>query len=254
MGEVLCALNDMQLGLEKKSVAVTGAGGGIGRVIARAFAGEGARVLATDLDSVIGAAASESGIAHFGADLCTLDGAEAAVAQAVAQFGGLDVVVNCAGISEPARLEETTEASWQRVININLSASWRMCRAALPELKKTRGNIVNIASFAGKRGTLFGDNAAYTASKAGVIGLTHALALECAQHGVRVNAVAPGPVATPMLQALPAEKRGQLAAMIPLGALPSPQGVADAVVFLASARAAAITGEITDVNGGLYLD
>lgn len=244
----------MQLGLEEKSVVVTGACGGIGRVIARAFADEGARVLATDLDSAVDAAAGDSCIAHFAADLFTPGGAEAAVAQAVAKFGGLDVVVNCAGISEPARLEETTEASWQRVININLSASWRICRAALPELKKTRGNIVNIASFAGKRGTLFGDNAAYTASKAGVIGLTHALALECAQDGVRVNAVAPGPVETPMLRALPAEKRERLTAMIPLGALPSPQDVADAVVFLASARAAAITGEITDVNGGLYLD
>lgn len=244
----------MQLGLEKKSVVVTGACGGIGRVIARAFADEGARVLATDLDSAVDAAAGDSGIDRFTADLFALDGAEAVVARAVARFGGLDVVVNCAGVSEPARLEETTEASWQRVLNINLSASWRMCRAALPELKKTRGNIVNIASFAGKRGTLFGDNAAYTASKAGVIGLTHALALECAPDGVRVNAVAPGPVETPMLQALPAEKRERLAAMIPLGALPSPQDVADAVVFLASARAAAITGEITDVNGGLYLD
>lgn len=244
----------MRLGLENKSVVVTGACGGIGGVIARAFAGEGARVLATDLDSAVDAAASDACIAHFAADLLTLHGAEAVVAQAVAKFGGLDAVVNCAGISEPARLEETTEASWQRVLNINLSASWRMCRAALPELKKTRGNIVNIASFAGKRGTLFGDNAAYTASKAGVIGLTHALALECAPDGVRVNAVAPGPVETPMLRALPAEKRERLAAMIPLGALPSPQDVADAVVFLASARAVAITGEITDVNGGLYLD
>ena len=244
----------MDLNLQNKSVIVTGACGGIGAVIARGFAAEGARVTATDLPAAIDAQTGDADIETFAADLRASSEVDALVAHAVERFGGLDVVVNSAGISEPSPIRETDEASWQRVIDINLSAAWRLCRAALPALQDTRGNIVNLASFAGKRGTLFGDNASYTASKAGIIGLTHALALEGAAQGVRVNAVAPGPVDTPMLQALPAEKRAQLSALIPLGRLISTKDVADAVVFLASERAAAITGEIMDVNGGLYLD
>lgn len=243
----------MRLDFRKKTVIVTGASGGIGGVIARNFHIEGANVLATDV-SIARAGKNTKRLKWHRADISNMEGAESVVARAVAEFGGADVLVNCAGVSEPAKLENTDEESWQRVLNINLSAPWRLCRAAMPELKKTRGNIVNIASFAGKRATLFGDNASYTASKSGVIGLTYALALECAPSGVRVNAVAPGPVNTPMLQALPAKKRAQLASMIPLGVLPSPDDIAGAVLFLASARAAAVTGEIMDVNGGLYLD
>lgn len=242
----------MDLQLRDQSIVVTGACGGIGAVIARGFAAEGACVLATDLPEAAAGAGAPRGV--FAADLTAAEDAAAVVAQAAERFGRLDVIVNCAGISEPSPIENTGEESWRRVIDVNLSAVWRLCRAALPALKTTHGNIVNIASFAGKRGTLFGDNASYTASKAGVIGLTYALALECAPHGVRVNAVAPGPVDTPMLQALPAEKRAQLTGLIPLGELIPPQAVADAVLFLASARAAAVTGEIMDVNGGLYLD
>ncbi len=241
----------MKLGLDGKPVVVTGAAGAIGSAIARSFADEGAHVLATDIRDP---APERTSIAAFVADISSEQGAAEVVAQAVAKLGGVEVLVNCAGISEPAQLETTSEESWQRVMNINLTAPWRLCREAMPELKKARGCIVNIASFAGKRATLFGDNASYTASKAGIIGLTHALALECAKDGVRVNAIAPGPVDTPMLQALPEDKRKQLASMIPLGALPAPQDIADAVAFLASSRASCITGEIMDVNGGLYLD
>ena len=242
----------MDLQLFGKAAIVTGAAGGIGRVIAARLAEEGARVLATDL--ALSAALEIPGARPFAADIGGEDGAKSVVRAAVDFFGRVDILVNCAGVSAPAAIEDASEESWRLVMNINLDAPWRMSRAAMPHLRAVRGGIVNIASFAGKRATLFGDNASYSASKAGVIGLTHALALECAKDGIRVNAVAPGPVETPMLRALPREKRDRLAGMIPLGKLPSPEDIADAVAFLASARAASVTGEIMDVNGGLYLD
>ena len=242
----------MDLNLSQKVAIVTGAAGGIGGVIVSRLAEEGAKVLATDL--AVSGVSETPQVRPFAADIGTEEGAASVVRAAADAWRGADILVNCAGVSAPGAIDETDEESWRFVMNVNLDAPWRMCRAALPLLRKNRGAIVNIASFAGKRATLFGDNASYSASKAGVIGLTYALALECAKDGVRVNAVAPGPVETPMLRALPQEKREQLAGMIPLGKLPTPADIADAVAFLASGRAASITGEIMDVNGGLYLD
>ena len=245
----------MDLGLSRKVVIVTGASGGIGGEIVSRFAGEGAFVLATDIVAPKdGGKSKDSKVRDFVSDIGNESGAADVVQAAVDAFGRVDILVNCAGVSAPASIDDTDEESWRAVMNVNLDAPWRVCRAAMPQLRANRGAVVNIASFAGKRATLFGDNASYSASKAGVIGLTYALALECAADGVRVNAVAPGPVETPMLLALPDEKRERLAGMIPLGKLPTPADIADAVVFLASARAASITGEIMDVNGGLYLD
>lgn len=240
----------MQIDMNNKTVVVTGAAGGIGSAIVSTFAAAAANVLATDL----AVAKINTEVESCAADIATMEGAQQVIAHAIEKFGQVDVLVNCAGISEPSLLEETTEESWQRVLNVNLTAPWRLSQAVMPELKKTRCNIVNIASFAGKRATLFGDNASYTASKSGIIGLTYALALECAPAGVRVNAVAPAPVNTRMLQTLPQGKRDLLTDMIPLGVLPEPCDIANAVLFLASRLASCITGEIMDVNGGMYLD
>lgn len=140
-------------------------------------------------------------------------------------------------------------------MDINLNAAFFASRAAFTQMKARGGGvIINIGSFAGKRGTLFGNNASYATSKAGIIGLTKALVLEGAKVGVRVAAVCPGVVETDMLKAHSEEARKKLAAMIPLGRFATPREIANVVVFLCSPAASHITGVALDVNGGLYLD
>ena len=236
----------MDLGLTDKVVMVTGASGGIGSVVVAVLAEEGAFPVGVDM-----VPAPDVCIVS---DLSAPETAESCVTDCIARFGRIDGLIHCAGISRPQPLSGTDDATWNSVLDVNLSSFFRICRAAERALTESTGSVASIASFAGKRGTLFGDNASYTVSKAGVIGLTHALALEWAPRGIRVNAVAPGPVDTPMLRELPMEKRDRIQAQVPLGRLPSPRDVADALVFLISARATSITGEIMDVNGGLYLD
>ena len=239
----------MKLNLNNKVVIVTGANGGIGTEICKQYLAEDAKVVATDLT-----ADSYNTTEFITADISNQEGVEKINKFTLNTFNQIDILINCAGISEPSSLVTTSEESWNKVININLTAPWRLSKKVMPELIKSKGNIVNLASFAGKRATLFGDNASYTASKSGIIGLTYALALEYAKDGVRVNAVAPGPVNTPMLQALPQEKRDQLLELIPLKKLPTITDIANAILFLSSDAAKCITGEIMDVNGGLYLD
>lgn len=239
----------MDLGLRDKVVLVTGAAGGIGREVVSTLKAEGARVVS--IDRVEGPANCDASVV---VDLAAPGSEARCVEEAIGRFGRIDALIHCAGISRPAYIGQTQDTVWNQVMDVNLNSLFRLCRALEPHLIASIGAVASIASFAGKRGTLFGDNASYTTSKAGVIGLTHALALEWARHGVRVNAVAPGPVDSPMLRELPKEKLAQLLGFIPLGRLPGAQDVADALVFLISARAASITGEITDVNGGLYLD
>ncbi len=247
---------------EDKVVLVTGGGGGIGRAIALAFAAQGARVMIADLP---GAAAEESlrllhqqgsPAAFVSVDVTQAAQVAAMVATTVQQFGALDVAVNNAGIEGSARVPvaEHAQQAWDAVIAVNLTGVFLCMKHQLPALLKTRGAIVNMASVAGLSGSRIG--AAYHASKHGVVGLTKAAALEYAEHGVRINAVAPGVIHTPMaerLQLVDAPGAQRVLAAHPLGRLGTPQDVASAVLWLCSPGAAFITGHTLPVDGGYLI-
>ncbi len=243
-----------------KSVLVTGATSGIGAAAARAFAAAGARVLFTGRSLSRGAAvaASIDGDAQFvAADLLDAGACARLVAEAVSRFGGLDVLVNNAGVIHRVSAPETSDEQWRETMAINVDAVFYLCRAAIPVMEKQGGGaIVNVASDASLIAAP--DMAAYCASKGAVLQLTRAMAIDHAAQGIRVNAVCPDNVDTPMLE----EEARQLGAAygdylaaadaaIPLGRVAQPEDVADAVLFLASDRAAMITGIGLPVDGGV---
>jgi 3-oxoacyl-[acyl-carrier protein] reductase len=179
---------------------------------------------------------------------------DAVVQDVLDRWGTLDILVNNAGIYEVLPVEEITEAQWDRVLAVNLKGAFLCCQAVIPIMKRQgAGRIVNIASSAGKTGgTLAG--AHYSVSKAGLICLAKQLARELGPHGITVNAVAPGRIDTPMIQAVPEAENEVFRQRTPLGRLGTAEDVANAVLFLASDEASFITGEILDVNGGLLID
>jgi|SRR5581483_4029282 len=249
----------MDLHLEGKVVLITGAGGGIGRETAALFAQEGAAVVCADQDEARAQAAAEvvraTGPRALGIalDVTSAQDVERAVAQAEASVGPIDVLVNAAGIYHVGTIGEIDERAWDRLLDINLKGTFLVCRAVLPRmLERGRGSIVNLASISGRtRSTLAAPS--YVASKAGVIGLTMSLAAQSAVHGVRVNAVAPGPVDTNMIRGLSSDLQERLIATIPMGRLATPREVAQAIAFLASDAASFITGETLNVNGGAFM-
>jgi NAD(P)-dependent dehydrogenase (short-subunit alcohol dehydrogenase family) len=243
--------------LERKIALVTGGGSGIGRAAAVAFAREGARVVVADVD---GAAASATAALLPGDSLgVTFDVShstevEAVVQRVVDQFGRLDCAFNNAGIEggpPGTRLHEYAEDVWDRVIDVDLKGVWLCMKYELAVmLAQGSGAIVNTSSIAGLVG---GGNTAYVASKHGVLGLTRRAALEYGRHGIRVNAVCPGSIRTPMLerllQALP-EREARLTGEAPLGRLGRPEEVAEAVVWLCSDSASFVTGHGLVIDGG----
>jgi NAD(P)-dependent dehydrogenase (short-subunit alcohol dehydrogenase family) len=243
----------VDLGLGGRLAVVTGAAQGIGLAIATAFRGEGARVLLVDRSDAVTAAAADIGGEALVVDLSTLESA-AIIADAAQRLGGAQVLVNNAGVTKPGNIAEIADDDWDFVLSVNLDAVFRLTRGLWMQLQSSGGAIVNMASFAGKRATLFGNNASYTVSKHGVAGLTRAAAMDGAKVGIRVNAVAPGVVSTEMVKAHDAATRQQIAGMIPLGRYAEPAEIADAVLFLASRRASHVTGEVMNVNGGLVMD
>jgi len=241
---------------EGKVVMVTGAGSGIGRATAARFASEGARVSASDVNAE-GLAATMDMLDGAGHHSQILDVSQAqacrdAVAATVAACGRLDVLCNIAGFAGAYHLHEVSEEFWQRMIAVNLSGVFFMCQAAMPHLLESKGNIVNMASSAALVGQIY--NAAYCASKGGVNLLTKALAVEFATRGVRVNAVCPGGVNTPLMKNYRMPENPELAVFARLNSLvqpcAEPEEIAGAVAYIASEEARFITGDSLTIDGG----
>jgi meso-butanediol dehydrogenase/(S,S)-butanediol dehydrogenase/diacetyl reductase len=238
-----------------KVVIVTGAGSGIGEATARRFSQEGASVaLVGDhrkkVDAVARQLPRERTFVQK-ADVSKLGDMEKVVAATVRKFGGLHVMVNNAGIFEGASVTRTKPAEWERVIATNLGGVFNGSRAALPELLKTKGCIVNTASVSGLAADW--DASAYNASKGGVVNLTRAMAMDYGRQGVRVNAVAPSFTLTNMTQDMAKNKKlvAKFMERMPLGRIIQPEDVAAVIAFLASDDARMVTGVILPVDGGV---
>ena len=235
---------------------VTGASRGIGRAIATKLAQDGWRVIGT-ATSEAGAAAITEALAPHGGRGLVLNVTDAAAAQAavddiVAKDGGLHLLVNNAGITRDGLSMRMKDEDWDAVIDTNLKAVFRLCRAATkPMMKQRAGRIVNITSVVGASGNP--GQANYCAAKAGVAGLTRSLARELGSRGITVNCVAPGFIATDMTEVLPEAQKAALLGQIPLGRLGQPGEIAAAVAFLASPAASYITGTELHVNGGMFM-
>ncbi len=246
-----------------KSVLVTGGGSGIGAASCRAFATAGARVAVIDRDGAaaerIAAALSnqpgnQPGASAHALDVSDHDAFARIAAEIAATAGGIDVLVNCAGTITQKTIATMNMAEWDRVMAVNLGGVFNGIQAVLPHMKARGGGaIVNIASIAGRR-ISFGGGANYSASKAGVLGLTRHAAYELAPDKIRVNAVCPGPTATPFAGAAPSpEQKAARAKKIPLGRMVEPEDIAEAVLFLASPAASMCTGIALDVDGGVLI-
>jgi meso-butanediol dehydrogenase/(S,S)-butanediol dehydrogenase/diacetyl reductase len=229
--------------LDGKVALVSGGASGIGAAVAERFVDEGATVVPCDLTPIDGGVVC---------DVRDVDACRAAVAETVTRHGRLDVLANVAGVAAGNRIEAVTPDEWRRVIDINLTGTFLLSQAALPALLETQGTIINMASLAGVHAAPY--NAAYCASKGGVVMLTKSMAMELAKTGVRVNAVCPGAVDTPLLGnfVLPEDADFDLLmrSMSPTGQLIDPAEVAAAVAYLASTDAASVNGATLVIDGG----
>jgi len=239
---------------------VTGGGSGIGRAVCLQLAGRGVLVAVTDIrlpsaQQVADDIVSRGGEAAAYQANVTLNGdVENVVQQVVQRFSRIDILVNCAGIYQVGPIASVSENEWDRVIDTNLKGTFLFCKAVVPVMQRQgRGAIVNLSSISGRtKSTLAAVN--YVASKAGVIGLTMALANQLAADGIRVNCVAPGTIDTPMTSSVfSADDVERFRRQIPLGRMGQPDEVAAAIVFLASPEASFITGETLNVNGGAFM-
>ncbi|CAA0087257.1 Dihydroanticapsin 7-dehydrogenase [Zhongshania aliphaticivorans] len=243
---------------ENKVVLVTGAGAGIGRASALRLAAEGASLCCADINeadllSLVDEITSLGGRAIAQCfDISEVGAAERCVQLCRSEFGKLDAVVNMAGILRFANCHELDLAVWEKVISVNLSGTFMLCKAALPELLKTKGNIVNAASTASLQGLPWG--VAYAASKGGVLALTRSIAVEYAKRGVRANCVCPGDINTNMSQGVkfPVDADFDLLSRITsLSGAKGPEVVAGVIAMLASEDGCHITGEHIRVDGGI---
>ena len=241
--------------LDGKAALVTGASGGIGAAIARALHGQGASVVLSGTRAdALAALAGELGERAFvcPADLSDPAAPDALVAAAEAAAGPLHVLVNNAGLTRDMLALRMSDADWQAVLEVDLAAPFRLARAVLRGMLRRRaGRIINISSIVGATGNAGQVN--YAAAKAGLVGMSKALAQEVASRGITINVVAPGFIATPMTARLSPQQREKLSAAIPLGRLGQPADVAAAVAYLAADEAGWVTGATLHVNGGMAM-
>ena len=244
--------------LKDKVAVVTGASQGIGRDTALALSGAGAKVAVAARNEEKLAALAKDIVAKGGEaftvkmDVSDADQVKAGFKQVVEKFGRLDILVNNAAITRDGLAMRMKADDWDAVIRTNLTGAHLCIQQALPTMMKARaGRIINIASVVAQMGNA--GQANYVAAKAGLIGLTKAIAMEIASRNITVNAVAPGFVETPMTDLLGAKVKDDLKTRIPLGRMGSARDVAAAIVFLASDEAGYITGHVLNVNGGMYL-
>ena len=244
--------------LANKVAVVTGAAQGIGKTIAVYLAGKGASLVVCDINLEMATETARE-IEKAGgsclalkSDVTSLADAERIIKESAERFGAVDILVNNAGITKDNVLLRMKEEQWDQVMAVNLKGTFNCTKAAIKVmLRQKRGTVINIASITGMMGNA--GQANYSASKAGVIGFTKAVAREYAERGITVNAVAPGFIATAMTDAIPEKEREALIKQIPLQRLGTPLDVAHAVYFLASEQASYITGQVIGVNGGLYM-
>jgi len=247
------------MNLKGKAALITGGSRGIGRAVSIRLAREGAYVFvnyarnegaARETLRLIGQAGGEGEIVRF--DVADTKAATEAIAGLIQEKGRIDILVNNAGESRDGLLVRMKEQDWDRVIGTNLKGAFNCCRAVSYAMMKQRGGrIINVSSIVALSGNA--GQANYSASKAGIIGLTKSLARELAPRGICVNAVAPGLIATDMTSAMTEEQREKVLEEIPLSRLGTPDDVAGVVLFLASDEAGYITGQVIGVNGGLYM-
>ena len=241
--------------LTGKKALITGASGGIGGAIARALHGAGAEVAlsGTRVEPLEVLAADLGDRAHVLP--CNLSDRAAVAAlpgQAIDAMGGLDILVNNAGITRDNLFMRMKDEEWDAVLEVNLTATMRLCRAVMrPMMKARRGRIVNIGSIVGTTGNP--GQANYAAAKAGMVGMTKSIAAEVAGRGITANCVAPGFIATPMTDALNDDQQARINAQIPAGRMGRPEEIAAAVLYLASDEAAYVTGATLHVNGGMAM-
>jgi len=244
--------------LKDRVALVTGASQGIGRATALALAQAGARIVAADVNAeklpeVIAAISAVQGEAiAVPMDVADAEQVKAGFRNAIEKFGKLDILVNNAGITRDALAVRMKADDWDAVLRINLTGAHLCAQQALSVMMRARyGRIINLASVVAETGNPGQVN--YVAAKAGLIGLTRALAVEVASRNITVNAVAPGFIASPMTDRLPKDVKDGLLARVPLGRMGSGEEVAAAIVFLASEEAGYITGTVLDVNGGMRM-
>ena len=241
--------------LNGKKALVTGAARGIGKAIADCFLAAGAEVWGLDIrapDDLNERIEKSSGKLHWAsADLSKLSEVDALIEKIIKEADGFDVVVNNAGITKDNLAFRMSLEEWQKVLDVNLSAAFFISRTAARDMSRRRaGSIINMASVVGIHGN--GGQANYSASKAGLIGVTKSLANEVASRGVRVNALAPGFIESDMTAAVPQEARDKMIGSIPMKRIGKPEDIAQAALFLASDSSSYITGQVLPVDGGMF--
>jgi len=247
------------MSLEGKKAIVTGAGRGIGKAIAEALAQRGCQVVIAERQAELGEATAQEITNAYGqrsiaipVDVGDLGSVKEMVEKALGEFGRIDILVNNAGVTRDNLIMRMEESDWDTVIDINLKGAWNSCKAIIrPMMKQRYGRIINISSVSGLAGQMGQTN--YSASKAGVIGLTKALAREVATRNITDNAVAPGFIPTALTVDLPADLKEAILKATPMGRMGKPEEIAYAVVFFASDEASYITGQVLSVDGGMVM-